>query len=41
MEGNKNILTKKNNYIVHRNKKRNKNIFIYDEKTIDNTTYTN
>ena len=35
----KNILTNKKNNIVQRNKKRNKNIFIYDEKTIDNTTY--
>ena len=39
IENNKNVLTNKKNNIVQRNKKRNKNILIYDEKTIHCMTY--
>ena len=39
IENNKTILTNKRNNIVQRNKKRSKNILIYDEKTIHCKTY--
>ena len=41
IENNNNLLTKKNNNIVQRHKRNNKNIFIYEEETIDFHKYNN